>query len=74
MSETPLFDDVAAVNPEIQITVHEDVVELSRFADPKPLRTVKVDRLEFNYDEPYRGIAPIPHAPYSHPSMPKSWT
>lgn len=52
MSETPIFDDVAAVYPEIQIDVHEEVTKLYNFTDNKPFRTHVDQRLAFNYMEP----------------------
>lgn len=68
MSDTPIFDQECALHPEIDITAHEDVIEIWTSGEIRPLHRVTIDRLEFNYAEPYRGIAP-----YSHPSMPKGW-
>jgi ADP-heptose:LPS heptosyltransferase len=50
---TPIFDDIAAIYPEIQIDVITEKEELRGYhLDDMVLRTVKFERLEFNYDEP----------------------
>lgn len=56
----PIFDEVAAVHPNIDITVHEETEELHGWDNGLLVRKIVVrHELEFNYMEPLPALKPL---------------
>lgn len=49
---TPIFDEVAALHPNIDITVHEEIEEIHDIQRDVLRKVVVRHELEFNYMEP----------------------
>lgn len=62
MSKTPIFDEVAALHPNIDITVHEEAIGIYEYrrGNDLPVRVYTVDHLQFDYMEPLPELKPLP--------------